>query len=229
MSKKILVIAAHPDDEVLGCGATMAKHAVNGDEVHVAILAEGVTSRDEKRSREKRNTDLSQLAKSANKANSILGVKSLTLHHFPDNRMDSLDMLDVIKVIEDHVSRIKPDTVYTHHVGDLNIDHRITNTAVMTACRPQPGSSVKKILFFEVPSSTGWHVPEPAQSFVPNWFEEVSSTLPTKLKALQAYKSEMKLWPHARSLKAVEHLARWRGASVGLEAAEAFSLGRVLS
>lgn len=228
MSKKILVVAAHPDDEVLGCGATMAKHAISGDEVHVAILSEGVTSRDEKRSREKRNTELSQLSKAANKANSILGVKSLTLHHFPDNRMDSLDMLDVIKVVEDLISHMRPDTVYTHHVGDLNIDHRIVNTAVMTACRPQPGSSVKKILFFEVPSSTGWQVPEPAQSFIPNWFEEVSSTLPDKLKALQAYKSEMKPWPHARSLKAVECLARWRGASVGMEAAEAFSLGRVL-
>lgn len=225
---KILIIAAHPDDEVLGCGATMAKHANNGDEVHVVILVEGITSRDGKRSREKRNTDLLQLAKSANKANSILGVKSLTLHNFPDNRMDSMDILDVIKVIEDHISRIKPDTVYTHHAGDLNIDHRIVNTAIMTACRPQPESPVRKILFFEIPSSTGWHVPDPAQSFIPNWFEEVSGTLPTKLKALQVYKSEMKPWPHARSLKAVEHLAKWRGSSVGMEAAEAFSLGRVL-
>lgn len=224
---KILIIAAHPDDEVLGCGATMAKHANNGDEVHVVILVEGITSRDGKRSCEKRNTDLSQLAKSANKANSILGVKSLTLHNFPDNRMDSLYMLDVIKVIEGHISRRRPDTVYTHHAGDINIDHRIINTAVMTACRPQPESPIKKILFFEVPSSTGWHVPDPAQSFIPNWFEEVSGTLSAKLKALHAYKSEMKPWPHARSLKAVEYLAKWRGSSVGMEAAEAFSLGRV--
>lgn len=227
-AKRVLVIAAHPDDEVLGCGATMAKHAINGDEVHVVILAEGITSRDENRSRGKRSADLSQLAKAANKANSILGVKSLSFHNFPDNRMDSLEILDVIKVIEEHVGRIKPDTVYTHHAGDLNIDHRILNTAVMTACRPQPESSVKKILFFEVASSTGWQVPDPAQSFVPNWFEDVSSTLLAKLKALQAYKSEMRPWPHARSLKAVEHLARWRGSSVGVEAAEAFSLGRIL-
>ncbi|MBF0328713.1 MAG: PIG-L family deacetylase [Nitrospirae bacterium] len=226
--KRILVVAAHPDDEVLGCGATMAKHSINRDEVHVVILAEGITGRDENCSLRKRNDDLRRLKGSSTKANSILGVKSLNFHDLPDNRMDSVDMLMIVKIIEAHLKHIKPDIVYTHHFGDLNIDHRIVNSAVMVACRPQPENHLREILFFEVSSSTGWQAPDLSQAFTPNWFEDVSSTLSIKLNALQSYKSEMRPWPHARSIKAVEHLARWRGAFVGVEAAEAFYLGRKL-
>ena len=114
----------------------------------------------------------------------------------------------------------------THFAKDLNIDHRVTHEAVITACRPQPGQSVERMLSFEVPSSTEWQSPGVEYPFVPNWFEEISGTLALKMKALKAYKSEMRQWPHVRSLQAVEHLARWRGASVGVEAAEAFMLIR---
>ena len=224
----ILVVAAHPDDEVLGCGASVAKWAEAGNEVHVVILAEGATSRDATQNPEARNEELSTLAKAAQSAGEILGVTSVRLFNFPDNRMDSVDLLDVVKTVRAQIERVKPETVVTHHSGDLNIDHRITHQAVVTACRPQPGESVRRLLAFEVPSSTEWQPPDSGPVFQPNWFEDVSITLDRKLQALEIYNEEMRTWPHSRSLKAVEHLARWRGSSVGYEAAEAFMLLREL-
>jgi len=227
MSKKILVVAAHPDDEVLGCGGTIAKHKKNGDEVHVLILAEGITSREEKRSRNVCKTELSKLAIDSQKANNILGVDSLILHDYPDNRMDSINILDIVKLVEGYIDQYRPDVIYTHYGTDLNIDHQITNQAVITACRPVPGHPVKKILFFEVPSSTEWQI-SGQTFFTPNYFMDISTTLEIKLQALEAYVSEMRNWPHSRSIKAVESLAQWRGASIGREAAEAFVLGRYI-
>jgi len=226
--KQILVIAAHPDDEVLGCGGTIVKHIDNGDKVHILILAEGVTSRDMERDRKSNIKDLSQLKKSAHKAHKILGSNSIKLMDFPDNRMDSVDLLDVIKVIEKEINRINPEIIYTHHNNDLNIDHCITHQAVFTACRPEPKTIVKKIYCFEVPSSTEWQDPMTVTPFIPNTFVDISNTLDKKLSALKTYESEMKIWPHSRSIKAVEHLAHWRGASSGFEAAEAFTLSRNL-
>lgn len=228
MGKSILVIAAHPDDEVLGCGATIAQHAKAGDSIHIVILAEGVTSRDEQRDRLRRDEELSVLAKAAFMAKEILGAESLELHDFPDNRMDAVNLLDIVKVIEKHIGRYEPEIIYTHHAGDVNIDHRRIHEAVITACRPIPSQPVKTLLFYEVPSSTEWQTPAFAQPFIPNWFVDISDTLADKMKALAAYHSEMRPWPHARSLEAVEHLARWRGATAGVEAAEAFVLGRNL-
>lgn len=224
----VLVIAAHPDDEILGCGGTIAKHCDDGDEVHVVIMAEGITSRDLDRNRERHAESLSVLARAAQEANAILGVASLVLCDFPDNRLDACDRLELIKVVEGHLDRVRPEFVLTHHAGDLNIDHRRVHEAVVTACRPYPGQVVKSLAFFEVPSSTEWQVPGSAPAFAPNWFVNVTSTLERKREALQAYQQEMRAWPHSRSLEAVEHLARWRGASVGCSAAEAFMLGRRL-
>ncbi len=226
--KKILVIAAHPDDEILGCGATMAKHVKHGDEVHVLILAEGLTSRDVKRDRQKHESGFCELYEAAKRANDTLGVSSLTIHDFPDNRMDSLDLLDVTKVIEEYIAKIQPEIVYTHHSGDVNIDHRVIHQAVITACRPVPGHCVKTLLFFEVGSSTEWQPPNSAPYFTPNYFVNVTEEIALKLKALEAYAIEMREWPHPRSLRAQEYLARVRGASVGVKAAEAFMLGRSL-
>jgi len=221
---KYLIISAHPDDEVLGCGGSIVKWSKDGNEVHVLIMAEGVTSRDKHRDREHRTEDLSRLAQSANQGADILGVKSVELLNYPDNRMDSVDLLDVVKVVEKKIEELKPNVVVTHHAGDLNIDHRIIHQAVITACRPQPGHPVRSILSFEVPSATEWQSSDYGLNFMPNWFEDITDTLHLKMKALEAYQSEMRSWPHARSLKAVEHLARWRGASVGCEAAETFML-----
>lgn len=222
----VLVVASHPDDEVLGCGGTIAKHSRQGDKVHVLILAEGATSRDSQRSRKSRQSDLSSLAEAAQRANQLLGGTSLSLHDFPDNRMDSCDLLDIIKVVEKAIDEHHPEIVYTHHSGDLNIDHRRIHEAVLTAARPLPSSSVKTLLFFEIPSSTEWQAPTSALNFVPNWFVDISDTLNLKLKALEFYESEIRPWPHPRSLTAVNHLAHWRGAIVGTVAAEAFVLGR---
>ena len=226
MKNTVLVVAAHPDDEVLGCGATMAKHAKAGDAVHVLILAEGITSRDSQRRTDKRAKELSKLTKSAHAANKVLGVRSLTLDIFPDNRLDSIPRLDLVKAVERVKEKIKPQIVYTHYSGDVNIDHRCVHDAVTAACRPQPGETVKTILFFEVASSTEWQLRGKKGIFAPDWSVDVSSTLGLKIKALKKYSSEMRPWPHPRSLKAVEHLARWRGASVGKNAAEAFVTGR---
>lgn len=228
MTKKILVMAAHPDDEILGCGGTIARHARAGDEVHVVIMAEGATSRSFQRNTELHRDELGHLADVARRANALLGAASVTLRSLPDNRMDSLDRLDVIKLIEEEISRVQPEVVYTHHAGDLNIDHRIVHESVLTACRPQPLHPVRTLLFFEVPSSTEWMPATSAPHFGPTWFVDISDTLELKLKALDCYQSEMRPWPHVRSVQALEHLARWRGASVGMEAAEAFVLGRRL-
>jgi len=222
----ICVIAAHPDDEILGCGGTIAKHINDGDEVYVLIMAEGITSRNDKRDRKSREKELSELTKAAHEAHEILGTTSLQLLDSPDNRMDSVDFIDIVKIIEKRLAGMSPDIVYTHHWGDLNIDHRITHQAVMTAFRPKPGLSVKKILCFEIPSSTDWQTPNMNTIFSPNYYVNISGTLHQKLKALKSYSSEMNPWPHTRSIEAVEHLAHWRGSSMGLEAAEAFIIVR---
>lgn len=222
----MLVIAAHPDDEVLGCGGTMARHVKQGDTAHVVILAEGATSRDPSRCRKSREQELSNLAKAAHKARDILGIASLHLHQFPDNRMDGVDLLDVIKCVEEHLLRVTPSIVYTHHAGDLNIDHQVVHRAVVTACRPKPGQCVHTLLFFEVLSSTEWQTSSSASAFVPNWFVNISDTLEVKIEALAAYEKEMRSSPHARSVEGVKSLAKWRGATSGVFAAEAFSLGR---
>jgi len=228
MGKKVLVVAAHPDDEILGCGGTIAWHVSEGDEVHVLILAEGMTARSDQRKKELYVHELSALAQAAYTANNILGVRSVVLQNFPDNRMDSIDLLDIIKVIEAKIKEFSPDIVYTHHAGDVNIDHRRTHEAVIAATRPMPGVSIMKLLFFEVASSTEWQVPYSATPFTPNYFVNISQTLNLKIKALEAYASEMRDFPHPRSYQALEYLARWRGAIVGVDAAEAFFLGRAI-
>ena len=228
-NNKILIIAAHPDDEVLGCGASMAKWSKDGHEIHVLIMAEGVTSRDSKRNRDLRSNELSQLVQSAKKAGKILGVKSVEVLDYPDNRLDSVDLLDVVKSIEYYLEKLKPEVVVTHHSSDLNIDHQIIHQAVVTSCRPEPNNTIKRILSFEIPSATDWQSSTMGNPFIPNWFEDVSDTLELKIKALEAYKSEMRDWPHTRSIKAVEYLAKWRGASAGCQAAESFMLVRKIS
>lgn len=228
MANRVLVYAAHPDDEVLGCGGSIARHVAEGDEVRVVILAEGVTSRAAQRDRETSQLELDQLEVAAKSANSKLGVQNVKLHAFPDNRMDTVALLDVVKVVEQEMEKFKPTIIYTHHRHDLNIDHRRVHDAVLTASRPLPGRVKSMLLFFEVPSSTEWNGVYPGNAFVPNYYSEISRHLPAKILALKEYEAEMRPWPHPRSLEAVDHLARWRGASVGVDAAEAFVLGRIV-
>ena len=225
MKKTILVLAAHPDDEVLGCGGTLAKLAEQGAMIHTVFLADGVFSRAPDSAAQ---AELDARRAAARKACDILGVKSVSFGDFPDNRMDTVALLDIVKVVEAEIKRIEPDTVFTHHIGDVNVDHRLLHEAVVVACRPQSGHPVKTLLFFEVQSSTEWQTPNSAPVFAPNWFVDISDTLERKLVALKAYEDELRPWPHPRSTKGVEYLARCRGATVGVDAAEAFMLGRQL-
>lgn len=225
--KRILVIAAHPDDEILGCGGVMARHSKNGDAVYSAILAEGLTSRNSKRDVDLYSEDFKKLYKAAELANNIVGVKQLKLLGFPDNRMDSLELLDIVKQVESLINEFKPNIIYTHHIGDVNIDHQMIHRAVVTAVRPIPGNHlVDEVLFFETASSTEWMTPGSSTPFTPNYYVSIEDTVQLKLQALEAYEYEMRDWPHARSIKALEYLAKWRGANIGVEAAEAFMLGR---
>lgn len=227
MHNSVLVLAAHPDDEVLGCGGTIAKWADAGALVHVAFMADGVYSR-QADSLDKQ-VELRARRAAAQKACSILGAQSVSFGDFPDNRMDTLSLLDVTQAVEVLIGVHQPGTVFTHHAGDVNVDHRRLHEAVVTACRPQLGNPVKTLLCFEVASSTEWQLPGSGPVFAPNWFVDISLTLARKLAALEAYAAELRAWPHPRSTKGVEHLAHWRGATVGVDAAEAFVLGRQLA
>jgi len=224
----VLVVAAHPDDEVLGCGGAIARHANLGDRIRILIMAEGATSRFDQRNRGDAKDELSLLSKSAKTAARILGAEEVELLDLPDNRLDSIDRLELTKLVEKRISTFDPSVVYVHHIGDVNIDHRRLHESVVAACRPIPGKQVRRILSYEVASSTEWQPPGSGSAFQPNYFVDISAEWELKKKALLAYATEMRPWPHARSLEALEHLARWRGAQVGVEAAEAFCLLRQL-
>jgi len=222
MSKRVLIVAAHSDDEVLGCGGTIARHIAEGDTVAVVLMADGVSSRttvDEESAIRRSNA--------AKQAHSMLGIAETYYLGLPDNRMDSLPLLEIIQRLEFVIQRSAPEIIYTHFHGDLNIDHRITIQAVSTACRPQPGHSVREIYGFEVLSSTEWANPDTGR-FAPNLYVDITRYFDKKIHALEAYKEEMRLAPHTRSLNHVETLARHRGYSVGTEYAEAFMIYRLL-
>jgi LmbE family N-acetylglucosaminyl deacetylase len=221
LGNSVLLVAAHPDDEVLGCGGMITHHTAEGSIVNVIFLADGVTARDHADSAERQRRQAA-----AHQAANFLGIHSVQFHDFPDNRLDTVELIEIVQTVEQAIAQYQPDWVLTHHAGDVNIDHQRVHQAVVTACRPQPGHCVKTLLFFEVPSSTEWQPPGSAPAFLPNWFVDISETLPCKLKALSAYAEELRPAPHPRSIASVEALARWRGATIGVDAAEAFILGR---
>lgn len=224
--KTVLAVAAHPDDELLGCAGTLARHARAGDRVAIVIMAEGATSRSTAEERASHAAELERLRGAAREAARTIGAQEPEFYGLPDNRMDGEVLLDIVQRLEATIGRVRPQIVYTHHRGDVNIDHDVTHRAVITACRPLPGHSVERILAYETPSSTEWMSPVSGAPFAPNWFVDISGTLETKLAALRAYDAEMRDFPHPRSYEAVEHLARWRGSSAGFVAAEAFMLVR---
>lgn len=223
MRNKILVVAAHPDDEILGCGGTLARFVQQGAEVYTLLLGKGVAARDQDEQGVKKKIDV--LNECMNLANQSLGVKEVFSFDFPDNSFDSVALLDIVKVVEDVKEKIKPNIIFTHYAKDLNIDHRITYEAVITATRPLPGESVKEIYSFEVLSSTEWKYP---LSFSPDTFFDISATIESKLQALRYYESEMREFPHPRSLEAVELNAKSWGVKTGLRFAEAFECVRII-
>lgn len=226
--KNVLVIASHPDDEVLGCGGTMAKLAKEGHDVYSLILGEGVTSRDQQRDPGKRQEELNALRAQAAAANRLLGVKKVFTFNFPDNRFDTVALLDIIKTIESVKKQVRPDVVFTHHHGDLNIDHQITFRAVMTAFRPLKNEKTKEIYSFEVLSSTEWNMPSAVSYFMPSCFIDVSRSIKNKVRAMQKYGSEIRKFPHPRSAEAIEAAARKWGTGAGVAAAEAFEVVRLI-
>ncbi|MFC2145941.1 PIG-L deacetylase family protein [Acidobacteriota bacterium] len=224
-ANKILIAAAHPDDEMLGCGGTAARWVKEGNEVYTLILSEGITSRDDNRQREKREAEITQLKKQIHQANAVIGVKEVFTYDFPDNRFDTVPLLDIVKVIETIKNKIKPGIVFTHYEQDLNIDHRVTYQAVLTAMRPTAEETVKEIYSFEVLSSTEWNFP---LNFSPDVFFDISETIDVKLAAMEKYQSELREYPHPRSLKGIRLNAEQWGMKTGLKYAEAFKLVRLV-
>ena len=225
MTNKILTIAAHPDDELLGLGGTIRKRVNDGDKADCLILGEGLTSRENNRDQVSKES-LEELYSDTYQAAEFIGYDNLFFSKLPDNRFDSVDLLDIIKEIEKIIRKVQPDIIYTHHYGDLNIDHQKTFEAVITACRPVGEYGVKEIYAFETPSSTEWNFQYRDNTFKPNLFVDISETIDAKLKGMDCYDSEKRDYPHPRSLKALKTIAvRW-GTVVGKEYVEAFELIR---
>ena len=223
----ILIIAAHPDDEILGMGGTILKHTSHKDNVTIVYMSTGITARkaseDLKSSEDKKlQNEILELRNDALKAAKLLNVKNVKFYDFPDNQMDSITLLKVVKSIEKEIKSVKPERIYTNHYGDLNVDHKIVSNATLTACRPLYGP-VKEILLFEVLSSTEWSYP---YSFKPNYFVNITNNLQTKLKAMKCYAQELRKWPHPRSLEGIINLAKARGSACGLKSAESFIIIR---
>ncbi len=226
--KNIFVVAAHPDDEILGCGGTILKHIGNGDKVYVLFVAEGVTGRYKKNEKIKYLKEISKRNKMAEKVAKLgkfeivdfLGLKNLELGSYPHNYITNL----IIK----YFKKYKPDIVYTHFEHDLNIDHYHTFFSTFIACRPNKDFKIKKFLSFEIPSSTDWGINNNGRLFNPNYFVDIKKYLSTKEKLLNEYKFEMREAPHSRSIKNICAISIVRGGVVGLHHAEAFYVNKII-
>jgi len=223
LNNSVLVVAAHPDDEILGVGGTILKHVKTGDRVSILVLGDGESSRPGAAL-----ADIKKREAQIKKAARALGALNIFIEKFPDNKFDSLSLLEIVKVIEKVINKVKPRVVYTHHAYDLNIDHCLTSQAVLTACRPQPNFCVKKILAFETLSSTEWQLKDQSNTFCPTEYIDISSYIEKKIEIFKIYKGEVKKYPHPRSLMGVKILAQYRGMGVGYRYAEAFTVIRIL-
>jgi len=219
--RNILIVAAHPDDEVLGCGGTISRLINEGYEVFTIILGEGITSRNYSSKLKKK--ELQELKNQMYKANKILGVRKVFNFNLKDNQLDTIPLLEIVKKIEKIKNEIKPEIIFTHYKNDLNIDHKITYDAVITATRPVIDEPVKTIYSFEILSSTEWNYP---LSFSPNFFFDITKTISKKIEAMKIYKSEIRDFPHPRSLEGIKLNAKMWGLKAGLKFAEAFQLVR---
>tara|TARA_B100000900_G_C20567840_1_gene711913 strand:+ start:1213 stop:1884 length:672 start_codon:yes stop_codon:yes gene_type:complete len=220
-NERILIVAAHPDDEVLGCGGTISKLKDNNN-INLIFMTNGVSARGIKRSKE-----IKQRKNSALKLCKYLSISKPVFFNFPDNQMDKIPLLKIVKKIENQINIYKPTTIFTHYSHCLNVDHKITFNAVITACRPTSKQTVKKILSFEIPSSTDWALFKGKQ-FQPNYYIDITKNLRHKIEQLKFYKKELRKYPHSRSIKGIKSLAGVRGVSCGVKYAEAFYLNRLI-
>ncbi|MFA6568256.1 MAG: PIG-L family deacetylase [Victivallales bacterium] len=225
MGNRILVIASHPDDEVLGCGGTVRRLANEGHNVRIAILGEGITSRCTQREQADQ-AELRQLQLRSQNACKLLGAENISFHSLPDNRFDTVPLLEVAKIIEGLIEDFHPSIVYTQHGGDLNIDHVITFRATLTAARPTENCPVKELYAYEVASSSEWSFSQFSPAFIPNFFVDINQTLDIKIKAMNIYEGEVRAFPHPRSAEALHATAQRWGSVIGVKAAEAFQLVR---
>jgi LmbE family N-acetylglucosaminyl deacetylase len=218
---KILVLAAHSDDEVLGCGATIARLAKEGHSVIPVIICENASVR----YRQEMQTNLEEWSR---RSSAILGILEPIFEQMPDQKLDTYSALDMAQRLEKIIHDVRPEIIFTHHGGDINKDHRVVFEATMVAARPLPGSKVRSIYSYETISSTEWAATDYYAKFNPNIYYDVNDTLALKLEAFSQYKTEIREYPHPRSLEAIEIRAKDWGARVGLMAAEAFQLIRTI-
>jgi len=228
-NKRIMIVVAHPDDELLGLGASMHKLICEKNIItHVAILGEGITSRFKLRDLKLCEKELTKHKSNIFNAQKLIGYHSINTYGFPDNRFDSIALLDIVKIVEEEKEKFSPDIIFTHHEGDLNVDHRLTFQAVLTAIRPMQNENVKMLITFETPSGTEWQTASSLQ-FRPNFFISVSEEdINAKLRAMEQYEYEIRAFPHPRSIEALKIKAQNRGIEVGCDFAEAFNIVRLI-
>lgn len=221
-TSKVLIIAAHPDDEVLGMGGTLLKHHDAGDNISVLFMSDGVTGRNFSYDKQKRLTEIIQRKEIAVEAGKIFGAKQIDFLDLPNLRMDKEYILELTKLIESHIEKTQPDIIYTHFSNDTNIDHCVTHRAVVIALRPVPGRKVLSLRLFEIGSSTEYAVPASDDIFAPNLFINIEDYCAKKMDLIKCYDYEMREFPHPRSERIINARDTFRGASVGLKSAEAF-------
>ena len=220
-NQTVLVIVAHPDDEVIGLGGTIAKYSRSGLEIIAVSMTNGVGARPANS-----NSEVMLRKEAAQHASSILGFAWAEMFDFPDNAMDSVPLIKIVKGIEEVKLRYQPALVFTHSPSDLNIDHRLTAEAALTAFRPQPGETCRELRAFEVASATDFSHPSIREPFAPNLFIDIDSYWGIKVDALHAYDRELREFPHSRSIEGMDVLSRYRGCQVGIKRAEAFQILR---
>lgn len=223
----VLVVAAHPDDEAIGCGGLIALLSAEGVDVNVLFVADGESSRFNGQTAEEAASRISERKSACFSARKILGYKRSFFLDLPDNRLDSRPLIEIAQQVERLISSLNCTFILTHSNTDLNVDHRACLNASLIAARPVPGQTVRGVASFEIPSSTGWAFSS-NHSFAPNLFVDIGASVDAKLKALSAYGTEIPPFPHARSTEAMDSLATLRGTNVGVYAAEAFELHRLV-
>ena len=227
--KKVLVVVAHPDDEILGVGGTINKLVRDYNcRVKVIILGEGITSRGEKDTNFE--NQLSIHKNNIIEAKKILGYQELAVYNLPDNRFDTIPLLDIIKIIEKEKEEFKPEVIFTHHLGDVNIDHQRTFEAVTVSTRPLESELVKTIICFETLSGTEWIPSSDPRKFSPNFYLEIkNNNLQSKIDAMNSYEFEKRKFPHPRSEEGIKTRAKMWGITIGKKYAEAFQVIRLIS